>query len=159
MGSGNHSVEGVPGAALRSWTPIELLHFPLRSSEQCARKYQKTWLAWEKNLRGDLARARAIHEDGGRSRFWDRVVVGDAAVERGVRDGTLVYDTRLRDAMRTLAAGEELTFSSPTVGEDTEYAVEAAVLREADLVRARRQLDRLEPLLERGQRATAEAAR
>ena len=36
---------------------------PLRTPAQCARKYEKTWLGWEQNLRGDLARARVLHDE------------------------------------------------------------------------------------------------
>ena len=56
---GSHRVYGLPGAALDAWHPVEVLHFPLRSEEQCARKYRKTWTGWVENLRGDLARATA----------------------------------------------------------------------------------------------------
>ena len=158
VGNGNHAVNGTSLVPLEAWTPIELLHFPLRSSGQCARKYRKTWLSWQMNLRGDIARAREMFEDGGGGSFFERVVVDDVALERGLAAGTLALDDRLRDALRTLAGtdslgpGErlrfplpadapDLVFSSPTLDEDTEYAVDAAVLREANVVRAWRQLD------------------
>ena len=110
VGNGNHSVEGIPFPMLEAWTPIELLHFPLRSAAQCAQKYRKTWLAWQVNLRGDIARARAmLEEDEGKAGdFFERVVVDDEAVERGLAQGTLVHDTRFRDALRTLAGTEVL---------------------------------------------------
>jgi hypothetical protein len=158
VGNGNHTVEGIPLATLGGWTPIELLHFPLRSPQQCARKYEKTWLAWQVNLRGDLARARTIAEEGGTESFYDRVIVDDAVLERGLAEGSLVRDSRLRDALRTLAGASALSadgtrrfplptdarrlvFPQPTLVDDSEYAVEAAVLREANVVRARRRLD------------------
>jgi hypothetical protein len=48
-------------------------------------------------------RARALAE--GRLReFYDELVVDDDALERGLADGSLVIDTRLRDALRTLRA-------------------------------------------------------
>lgn len=159
VGNGNHTVSGIPWATLGGWTPIELLHFPLRSPAQCARKYEKTWLAWRVNLRGDLARARTIAEDGAADSFYGRVVVGDAVLERGLAEGSLVLDTRLRDALRSLTGAAELpagemlrpspagapalVFPEPTLADDSEYAVEAAVLREANVVRARRHLDEL----------------
>ncbi len=58
--------------------------------------------------------------------------------------GRLVVDTRLRDALRAIAAGETPAFRVPTLVEDAEYAVEAAVLGEADVVRLQRRLDELE---------------
>jgi hypothetical protein len=84
-------------------------------------------------------------------------------IERGLAEGSLVLDTRLRDALRVLAGAEaeplpaadahfalpdqdspRLRFSRPSVVEDAAYAVEAAVLGEADAVRLQRRLDELE---------------
>jgi hypothetical protein len=158
VAKGNHTVYELPYSALGGWTPVELLHFPLRNAQQCARKYEKTWLAWERNLRGDLARAKAVAEEGRAEAYYDRVAVADDALERGLALGTLAVDTRLRDALRQVArvdvlptAGElrfplpddakRLDLPLPTIRDDADYAVDAAVLREADLVRARRQLD------------------
>ena len=62
-------------------------------------------------------------------------------------EGRLVVDTRLRDALRAVAAGETPAFPIPTLVEDAEYAVEAAVLGEADVVRLQRRLDELEKRL------------
>ena len=46
--------------------------------------------------------------------------------------------------MREIAAGGTPAFPLPTLVEDAEYAVEAAVLGEADVVRLQRRLDELE---------------
>ena len=78
---GNHTVANVPFASLRGWRPLEILHFPLRSSRQCARKYEKTWLAWEHNLRGDLARARALSGEARLESFYERVAVEGAMLD------------------------------------------------------------------------------
>jgi len=88
------------------------------------------------------------------------LVVDDDAVARGVDEGTLIVDTRLRDALRTLRrdAGprsfalpsereESLVLPQPSAADDAAYAVEAAALREAYAVRAQRQLDGLEQRL------------
>ena len=62
--------------------------------------------------------------------------------------GRLVVDTRLRDALRQLAAGgAPLEFPTPTLVDEASYAVEAAVLGEADVVRLQRRLDTLEERL------------
>jgi tetrahydromethanopterin S-methyltransferase subunit G len=90
--------------------------------------------------------------------YYDELAVDGAEVERGVAGGRLVVDTRLRDALRQLRdpAGEgylppgeapALRFPLPTLVEDAEYAVEAAVLGEADVVRLQRRLDTLEQRL------------
>jgi hypothetical protein len=69
------------------------------------------------------------------------------AVDRALAEGVLTRDVRLRDALRTLAAGEELRFTPPTVLEDALFAVDVAVLGDADVVRARESLDALEERL------------
>ena len=90
----------------------------------------------------------------------ESLVVDDDAVARGVEEGTLVIDTRLRDALHELRADvsgrcfalpaereESLSFPPPTLADDAAYAVEAAVLSEAYAVRAQRQLDGIEQRL------------
>jgi hypothetical protein len=64
-----------------------------------------------------------------------------------LQDGTLVIDTRLRDALGTLRDGKPLTFPRPTVVDEAAYAVDVAALGEADVVRLQRRLDTLEQRL------------
>jgi hypothetical protein len=99
---------------------------------------------------------------------YRELVVDEATLERGLADGSLVVDTRLRDAIRTLAGDDSapvsqtggpggfalpkegvvrLSFPRPSVVEDAAYAVEAAALGEADTVRVQRRLDELEARL------------
>jgi hypothetical protein len=156
---GNHSVEGVPLQPLRGWSPVEALHFPWRSATHAIRKathftpeamYHVMGLAHEAQEAGDL------------SERYEAFVVDDSALEQGLADGSLVEDTRVRDALRMLAGTSEvppdmsdrrfavtpgapaLTFPRPTVVDDAAYAVDVAVYAEAELVRAQRQLDDLE---------------
>lgn len=129
---GNHRVAGGGLRELRTWAGLELLHFPLRSEEQVERKHRNTLAAWERNLRGDLARSRA----GSAEAFHARVVVDDAALARGLSTGVLVEDTRLRDALRELRVAPRATASA-----DVSRAVDVAVLDEADGVRLHRRLD------------------
>ena len=143
LGPGNHSVVGVPFDWLPGWRPIELLHFPLRSAAQCARKYEKTWLAWDENLRGDLARARAFSDDERSESFYQRVVVDDETLERGLADGSLVVDTRLRDALRAIDEGRPVEFGAAAVG-DVDYGLDGATVDEADVVRLHRRVDELQ---------------
>ena len=86
-------------------------------------------------------------------------MVSDEELEHGVTAGRLVVDTRLRDALRELRdpSGEGyapsgstpgLGFPLPTLVEDAEYAVEAAVLGEADVVPLQRRLDQLDQRLQ-----------
>ena len=56
------------------------------------------------------------------------------------RDGSLVVDTRLRDAL----ADGTTSFPVPSIVDDSSYAVECAAVGEVDLVRLDRQIRDLE---------------
>ncbi|HUF01668.1 MAG TPA: glycosyltransferase family 2 protein [Gaiellaceae bacterium] len=159
VGRGNHAVEAdlVP---LRGWFPVEVLHFPHRSREQFERKAS----VWTSTATVRFHEAhRAAHDavaSGGADETYDSLVVADEDLERGLAAGSLVVDERLRDALRTLRGGSEpalfalpaeesggLRFPFPSVVEDAAYAVDVAVLGEADVVRAQRHLDELEQRL------------
>jgi hypothetical protein len=68
------------------------------------------------------------------------LVVDDESVARGLADGSLVEDTRLRDALRGLGRAAAL---SPG-----RFALDDAALRDADVVRAVRRLDDLRVRIE-----------
>ena len=151
---GNHALVDSPFAPLRGWFPVECLHFPLRTLAQCEHKAQLQGAAFEKHI---ARPPTAYHADmyaalrGGRmAEYYEALVVSDEELEQGVAQGRLVVDTRLRDALRQLRdpAGGALRFPLPTLVEDAEYAVEAAVLGEADVVRLQRRLDELERRLQ-----------
>jgi hypothetical protein len=150
---GNHALIDSPFAPLRGWYPVEVFHFPLRSLEQTTHKAELQGTAFEQHIARpptayhanmfEALRSGRIHE------YYSSLVVGDDEVERGVAAGRLVVDTRLRDALREVRAGKvPLSFALPTLVEDAEYAVEAAVLGEADVVRLQRRLDTLERRLQ-----------
>jgi hypothetical protein len=160
LSAGAHTLLESDLIPLRGWYPVELLHFPIRSFEQCDRKYA--------NLRGALGESRnSYYEDVHRARqegrfpeFYESLTIDDDALERGVQDGSLVLDTRLRDALRELRRAEDgrafalperghspLSFPRPNVVDDAAYAVDVAALGEADVVRIQRRLDILEPRL------------
>jgi glycosyl transferase family 2 len=148
---GNHALAGSPFRTLTTWHPIEVLHFPLRSRAQWMRKVRLQGDAFTKHiersgtgyhLKGyDALQAGRIEEQ------HQSLVVDDGALEQGITDGSMVIDTRLRDALRQIRAGEPLTFPLPTLADDAEYAVEAAALTEAYAVRAQRRLDGIEQRL------------
>jgi hypothetical protein len=149
---GNHDVAGLPYSELTAWSPMELLHFPLRSPEQAARKHETTWTAWFRNLRGDLARAKRAFQEGQPEAFYDRVAVDDTTVTRGVAKGLLVEDVRLRDALRVLRdpsggfappGAVRLRFDRGSFAADASRAVDRVLLDEADGVRLQRRADEL----------------
>jgi len=167
--AGHHALVGTSLMPLSGWHPVEVLHFPDRSLEQCRRKYGN-WID-ALGREGVSGRLRRPPERGDLEAFVRSKVLQAEVVERGLAEGSLVLDTRLRDALRVLAGAEaeplpaadahfalpdqdspRLRFPRPSVVEDAAYAVEAAVLGEADAVRLQRRLDELErrlALLER----------
>ena len=144
---GNHAVVDSPFAPLRGWFPVEVLHFPLRSVAQCEHKARLQGNAWKHIDRTPTAYHAQMFEaleSGTIVEYYDAQVVQDEELEKGVASGRLVVDTRLRDALRRIAAGEALAFPTPTLVDEATYAVEAAALGEADVVRLQRRLDELE---------------
>jgi Glycosyl transferase family 2 len=140
VAAGAHQIFGVRGAVLSAWHPLEVLHVPFRSRAQSATKYRKAWTGWEGNPRGDLARARQGHDEGRDSVVWDRVALSDADCERGLLAGSLMRDTRLRDALRARTDDRP---SLPGRSELDRHAHEVAVFQEAELVRFARWTDEL----------------
>src|SRR6266550_7097641 len=158
VGRGNHGLVGSRLLPLRTWHPLEVLHFPLRSGAQWRRKVELQGVAFTEHierdgtgyhLKGyDALKSGRIEEQHG------ALVIDDESLSRGLADGTLVVDARLRDTLRTLrtdgeeprrfAVGRTLSFSDLTLEDDARYAVEASVLDEADVVRAERRIDALE---------------
>ena len=138
--AGGHMVYGLPGAVLDSWYPLEILHFPLRSRVQCAHKYRRTWTGWEENVRGDLARARERAALGEPDPIWDRIALDDPQRERGLSDGSLVVDTRLRDALATTRRSSASPLPASRAALDA-HALDKVVFEEAEVVRLQRWLD------------------
>jgi Glycosyl transferase family 2 len=175
VGRGAHALLGSPLEPLLTWHPIELLHFPIRTVEQCAHKATLQWNGFVGSARGYgtafHAKSYRAHVDGLSGEYYDSLAVDDDVLAQGLSDGSLVVDTRLRDALRKLRATganaegraadspprfvlptsepRRLLFPKPGVVEDVGFAVEVAVLREAERVRHLRQLDAIEARLER----------
>ena len=81
---------------------IALLHFPRRSLAQYEHKTRVGAAAPGYDHKS--LRAAAADQVAGRlaARYAERFEVGDAALARGLADGSLVEDVRLRDALRAL---------------------------------------------------------
>ena len=150
---GNHALVDSPFAPLRGWFPIEVFHFPLRSLAQCEHKAKLQGTAFEQYIAkaptAYHARMFEALKSGTIGEYYEAQIVDDAEVERGLGDGRLVVDSRLRDALRLIEAGDaaSLEFPTPTLVDEATYAVEAATLGEADVVRLQRRLDTLEERL------------
>jgi len=161
---GNHALADSPLLTLRTWHPIEVLHFPLRSLAQWKRKVELQGEAFTKHIErsgtGYHLKGYDALQRGRIDEQHESLVVADEAVARGVSEGTLVIDTRLLHALLTLrteATGrrfalpseraEPLALPTPTLADDVAYAVEAGVLIEAYAVRAQRRLDGIEQRL------------
>jgi hypothetical protein len=148
---GNHALVNSPFAPLRGWFPVEVFHFPLRSLEQTEHKAELQGTAFETYITRPPtayhARMFEALKSGALAEYYESLVVGDAEVEQGVAEGRLVIDTRLRDALATVRDGKPLRFETPSLVDEATYAVEAATLGEADVVRLQRRLDTLEERL------------
>jgi hypothetical protein len=139
-----------PFAPLRGWFPIEVFHFPLRSLEQCERKARLQGNAWKHIDRSPTAYHAQMFdalEQGTMASYYSSQLVSDDDVEQGVAARRLVVDTRLRDALRAIGAGSAPEFPDPTLVDEATYAVEAAALGDADVMRLQRRLDTLESRL------------
>ena len=149
-GRGNHEAFGEGLLPLRGWYPFEILHFPVRSLEQCVRKYVTQFVALEKNadkgIPEHMATAYHAYRAGRLEAFYEPLVVDDAALAEGMADGRLAIDERLRDVLRGIRtagdaarprfappAGGGLPFRGPDVPDQAAFASETSVLPEADL--------------------------
>jgi hypothetical protein len=150
---GSHAIGGTGFAPMRGWYPLEVLHFPIRTPEQLERKGAlwasavEKFYASEDVVAGPGAAYHALafrDSSSGRSgEVFDELAGSDGDRARALENGLLVEDTRIRDALRAIEANEPVVFPRPTAAEDAAFAVDAAVLGEADLVRVRRRLDEL----------------
>ena len=159
VGRGNHEAFGQGLLPLRGWYPLEVLHFPVRSLEHSVRKYVTQFVALEKNaekgIPNHMAEAYAAYRAGRLEQFYEPLVVDDAALARGLEDGSLALDTRLRDRLRVLGfsngaeppgaggtpsnsllQGASHDFGRLDVSAAAQYAAESTALDESDFALA-----------------------
>jgi hypothetical protein len=106
---GNHAAlrGGIPLPTDRS--ALEILHFPVRSYGQFANKIIKGGAAYNRNrdLPSGMGETwRMLYElwqQGRLPAYFDEQVFDEAAIEAGLRHGTLQIDKRLREALRACA--------------------------------------------------------
>jgi hypothetical protein len=130
---GSHTVSSPRWRALHNWHPADVLHFPFRSLEQWENKGARR-ARGDKPLGQYVTALRAMESGRSAARFL-ALVVDDAMLEQGLAEGSLRLDTRLRDALRAAAA------ASNTI--DSSVVSDSVAVRDADIVRLRRYLDRM----------------
>ena len=142
VGFGSHTVRTTAWQPLYHWHPFDVLHFPFRSLEQWERKGVRR-ARGDKPL-GQYVTALQASESGRALDRYRTLLVDDETLERGLAQGSLVVDTRLRNAFRARdsngGTGQPI---SPAAAIDPGVISEAAGLRDADLVRLFRHLDGL----------------
>ena len=165
VGDGNHDVAAAGGfPPLRSWYPIEILHFSFRSRRQFVAKASRAYEAWSRSPGGRPTLHHKLAYDAvqpdSTDDLYGRFLVDDDALEQGLADGTLAIDTRLRDALQGLRV-EEGGFALPEPGaaglsfpkigiadEAAKTRAEDALRTDADDVDAQAALARAEVRLE-----------
>ena len=155
---GNHNAAGTGLEPLRSWHPIEVLHFSHRSAAQVARKGEGGWLR-NRKYEPPSHQLRLVEalKNGAVDAFFLAHAVDDVELDHGLADGRLAIDTRLRNALRQLraddgsfpipaaGAGSPLAFPMPDMAESGAYAGEASTLNEIEgIVRAEKRVQALE---------------
>jgi hypothetical protein len=162
---GNHRALGRGLDPLLGWYPIDVLHFPIRSRRHFTEKYLRQWALLKTRFGETVDEA---HRTGRLRELYEAYAVDDEALTRGIADGSLAVDTRLRDALRVLRhddprAGrsfalppraQTLTFSDVAV--DAAYLSELAALADSDpQVLAQQKADDLDARLARLQERSA----
>jgi hypothetical protein len=137
VGRGNHEAFGDGLIPLRGWYPIEILHFPIRSREQCRRKYVTQYLTLERNpdkgTPAPIVEGYNADRDGRFDEFYDPLIVDDGKLERLLADGDVVVDTRLRDILRGLGQGSRPVLRRSPLEDEALFAAEVSVIPDSDL--------------------------
>lgn len=143
VSKGNHDADGTGLRLIREWFPFEVLHFPVRSREQLERKYRIT--AEAEGRRDDPRVARHVRATldrlavDGASALYDELLADDEQLRRGLEDGSLIVDTRLRDLARAAVDGPTV-LAPPTLADDADLAedLQLALHHDAQVVLERR---------------------
>ncbi|HET7743905.1 MAG TPA: glycosyltransferase family 2 protein [Gaiellaceae bacterium] len=142
---GGHTAVSASLRGLSGWYVAEVFHFPNRTLAQYERKGSRGARARGYTPLGQYVRVSQALESGTLDERYRTLMVDDQTLSRGVAEGSLVVDMRLRDALRELDGGQR----DPTMREerrrlDEGLIAESAALREANVVRLTRDLDELE---------------
>jgi Glycosyl transferase family 2 len=144
VGNGNASIRASALRPLRGWSPVEVLHFPIRSFGQFERKFLRHYQTSDRLRRGDHVRTYEAAQAGGLHDLYNEICVDDGRLRRGLDEGSLAIDYRMRDALRALAADPAaLRFPRRTALDEVGYAVDGNALEAGELVRRLRRVDQL----------------
>jgi hypothetical protein len=149
---GSHRV-GTSLAPLPHWHPLDVLHFPYRGLEQYERKTVRR--AQSDSRIAQYVRGLQAREAGRIENVYGSMVVGDEELARGLAEGSLVRDTRLRDDLgrmsepggdrspsgrfRLRAGGD----GAPVAAGAGDGPADSAAFRDAEVVRLARFADDL----------------
>jgi glycosyl transferase family 2 len=128
-------------STLPGWSPVEVLHVPIRSFAQFEQKFLTHYKASGARRRGEHVRAYEASQAGRLDALYEEICVDDERLQRGLAEGSLAIDTRLRDAFRALPAAPP--FPARNGPEEAGYAVDGAVLQAGEIVRLQRRVDEL----------------
>ena len=88
----------------RSWYPIEVLHFPVRSSRAGEGQEPRLGASSSERRRwGRTSRRPDPRQRGDVDEYVTTFLLPEHVVQRGLAEGSLVEDVRLRDVLRELA--------------------------------------------------------
>jgi len=150
VSEGNHDARWASSLDLRGSWSFEVLHFPMRSAEQCVNK----WRNYERHGYSGYD----VLTDYDAREYYESLVVDDPALTAGLAAGVFVVDNRLRDALRTIRGergelvrpnGSQPLYLPPlTTSEAAALAADAAAGSERDaLIKLERRLGELETRL------------
>jgi len=98
VSAGNHDASWPSSVDLRGSWLVEILHFPMRSADQCLGKWR--------NYKRHGYSGYDVLTNHGALEYYESLVVDDAALDHGLHAGALVVDNRLRDTLRAIRHGD-----------------------------------------------------
>jgi hypothetical protein len=134
LSAGNHDARWASSVDLRGFWHFEVLHFPMRSAEQCVAK-------WGNYVRYGYSGYDVLTDFDARE-YYESLLVDDDALALGIDAGTYAVDSRLRDALRRIRsdtgtflppdASKPLYFPALTTSDEAAMAADAAAASERD---------------------------
>jgi hypothetical protein len=109
VSAGNHDARWASSVDLRGFWHFEVLHFPMRTPEQCV-------LKWRNYERYGYSGYNVLTDFDARD-YYEALLVDDDALAQGLEAGVFAVDNRLRDAFHAIRApgsnGNRVSFRPP----------------------------------------------